>query len=213
MLRDRNRAALVIWSVGNETAVTAERLAFQKQLVLDTREWDPTRLVSAALWARKEKRDGRPYSQIEDPLAELLDVLALNTYAGWYGDDTVADIASTVWQNRHGKPLLLSEFGADAKAGYREPQRRPKFSEEFQARLHRADPEDGIKHPLSARHLALAAERLSVTPARTPGVPSGLAPQTNQSYSPTQTGIYVVRITDSNGCDYSYSAVLHFNGI
>ena len=133
VLRDRNRAAVVIWSVGNETPVTAKRLAFQKQLVLDTREWDPTRLVSAALWARKEMRDSRLHAQIEDPLAELLDVLAVNTYTGWYGDDTVADIAGTVWHNRHGKPLLLSEFGADAKAGYHEPQRRPKFSEEFQA--------------------------------------------------------------------------------
>jgi len=39
---------------------------------------------------------------------------------------------------------------------------------------------------------------------------------TNQSYTPTQSGIYVVRITDANGCVYEYSAGYNFtfnNGI
>ncbi len=30
--------------------------------------------------------------------------------------------------------------------------------------------------------------------------------ETNQSYTPTQNGIYVVRVTDSNSCEYSYSS-------
>ena len=37
-----------------------------------------------------------------------------------------------------------------------------------------------------------------------------LAGETNQNYSPTQTGIYLVRITDANGCDYSYSVGFHY---
>lgn len=34
--------------------------------------------------------------------------------------------------------------------------------------------------------------------------------ETNQYYTPTQDGIYVVRITDANGCEYQYSAGYHF---
>ena len=34
--------------------------------------------------------------------------------------------------------------------------------------------------------------------------------ETNQTYTPTADGIYVVRITDANGCVYEYSAGYHF---
>lgn len=37
-----------------------------------------------------------------------------------------------------------------------------------------------------------------------------LAGETNQTYTPTQDGIYLVRITDANGCVYMYSAGYHF---
>lgn len=40
-----------------------------------------------------------------------------------------------------------------------------------------------------------------------------LAGETNQTYSPTQAGIYLVRITDANGCDYSYSAGFHYPSV
>jgi hypothetical protein len=38
-----------------------------------------------------------------------------------------------------------------------------------------------------------------------------IAGETNQSYTPTQSGIYVVRITDSNGCVYEYSPGYNFS--
>lgn len=37
-----------------------------------------------------------------------------------------------------------------------------------------------------------------------------IAGETNQSYTPTQSGIYVVRTTDVNGCVYEYSLGYHF---
>lgn len=133
ILRDRNRASIFVWSVGNETPGTPERLSFQTTLVDDTRALDPTRLVSAALWASKKKVNGRIEARIEDPLADKLDLLAINTYNAWYGDDTLEDLAAMHWHDLHGKPLLLSEFGADAKAGFHDTATRRKFSEEFQA--------------------------------------------------------------------------------
>ena len=63
--RDKNRASVIIWSVGNETPLSAPRLEFMTELVRTTRQLDPTRLVSAAL----EKREPEPDQLvIDDPL-------------------------------------------------------------------------------------------------------------------------------------------------
>ncbi|MGN6827036.1 glycoside hydrolase family 2 protein [Paucibacter sp. M5-1] len=136
ILRDRNRASVFVWSVGNETPGTPERLHFQSTLADDTRALDPSRLVSAALWADKAKVGKRIEAKITDPLAAKLDILAINTYTGWYGDDSLADITTMNWSNLHGKPMVLSEFGADAKANYHDPVNQPKYSEEFQAQFY-----------------------------------------------------------------------------
>ena len=37
-----------------------------------------------------------------------------------------------------------------------------------------------------------------------------IAGATSQNYTPTQSGIYVVRITDANGCVYEYSPGYNF---
>ena len=50
ILRDRNRASIIIWSVGNETPNTEARLHFLSTLADDTKVLDGTRLTSAALW-------------------------------------------------------------------------------------------------------------------------------------------------------------------
>jgi beta-glucuronidase len=133
ILRDRNRAAIIIWSVGNETPDTPERLKFLKQMAVDTKTLDGTRLSSAALLVSKKIVDGHIDNNIDDPLVPFLDVMAVNTYNGWYGDDHLADLPGSVWHVPPGKPLVFSEFGADAKAGFHDPQHQVKFSEEYQA--------------------------------------------------------------------------------
>lgn len=134
LLRDRNRAAIALWSVANETPVGPARNAFLTRLVEDVRALDDTRLVSAALLTGSE----RGAIVIADPLAAQLDVLAVNTYNGWYGDARLTDLAGMVWRMPADKPLLISEFGADARAGLRDSQAVPhKFSEEFQADYYR----------------------------------------------------------------------------
>jgi beta-glucuronidase len=47
--RDKNRAAIIIWSMANETPVEPARLTFLKQLAEKARALDSTRLISAAL--------------------------------------------------------------------------------------------------------------------------------------------------------------------
>ena len=137
VLRDRNRAAVAIWSVSNETPVSDARNAFLRTLIADVRKLDDTRLVSAALLVERDKVAGPPSMTMADPLAEDLDVLAINTYNGWYTPDDLAVLPNSVWHVPSDKPLVFSEFGADAKAGFHDPDHPQKFSEEFQAEFYR----------------------------------------------------------------------------
>ena len=137
--RDRNRAAIAIWSVANETPVTPARNAFLGTLIRDVRGLDDTRLVSAALLVDRTKSVDHPVMTMNDPLAGLLDVMSINTYNGWYSDDRLPALGRSEWRVPGDKPLILSEFGADAKAGFHDDRSEPqKFSEEFQANYYRA---------------------------------------------------------------------------
>jgi beta-glucuronidase len=128
IVRDRNRASILVWSVANETPLTPERLAFLGTLVADVRRLDPSRLVSAAL----DRTSGKGLDMIvDDPLGEQIDVLAVNEYVGWYGNATPDQIRQLTWQTPYEKPMIFSEFGADAKAGHH-GDRRERWTEEYQ---------------------------------------------------------------------------------
>jgi len=147
ILRDRNRASVAIWSVANETPVSDARNTFLRTLIGDVRKLDDTRLVSAALLIDRDKVAGPPSMTMADPLAADLDVLAINTYNGWYTPDRLDDLPGSVWHVPADKPLVFSEFGADAKAGFHSPDRMQKFSEEFQAAFYRKTLEMAEKLP------------------------------------------------------------------
>jgi beta-glucuronidase len=129
--RDRNKASILLWSVANETPSTPERTKFLTTLAGDVHQLDPTRLVTAALLIRTEGQA----KFVDDPLGNALDVIGTNEYIGWY-EHLPADIESTEWHIAFNKPLIMSEFGADARAGLHgtEDQR---WTEEYQAALFR----------------------------------------------------------------------------
>ncbi len=135
--RDRNRASIILWSVGNETPVGDARNAFLTALVREARTLDDSRLVTAALLTERERRGDVTEMRITDPLVAELDVMAVNTYNGWYSDDPLDTLAAMRWRSDFAKPLIFSEFGADALAGFHDPARLRKFSEEFQAEYYR----------------------------------------------------------------------------
>ena len=125
--RDRNRAAVLIWSVGNEAPVTPARRQFMGTLARTARSLDPTRLVSAACLAHSVGN----VTSIDDPLGADLDVLGCNEYIGWY-ERKPADADRVEWRTPYDKPLVISEFGADAKSGlHGDPSQR--WTEEYQA--------------------------------------------------------------------------------
>lgn len=137
ILRDRNRASIALWSVGNETPLSDARNTFMRKLVADVRELDPHRLDTAALLTGQDREGDHPVMVMDDPLAGALDVMAINAYNGWYGPDRLADLPAIEWDVPQDKPLLFSEVGAGATAGRHEPDLPTKFSEEYQAEYYR----------------------------------------------------------------------------
>lgn len=124
--RDKNRASVIIWSVGNETPVSPARTNFMKSLISKAKEMDQTRLISAALEVNHENG----INKINDPLGEFTDLVAVNEYLGWYGG--LPDDARTArWEVAYNKPLFFSETGAGAKAGFHANQ-KTRWSEEYQ---------------------------------------------------------------------------------
>lgn len=128
--RDKNRASVVIWSVANETPFSDERNNFLKKLINTTRKADSSRLVSAALLTRSHNG----VSIIDDLIGEWLDVIAINQYRGWYGGD-LATAPDAKWEMPYNKPLLVSEFGGDAKAGLH-GKKEERWTEEYQEYLY-----------------------------------------------------------------------------
>jgi beta-glucuronidase len=127
----RNHASIILWSMANETPNSDARTHFIATLAARTRSLDSTRLITAALLVRA---DGHR-KIVDDPLGKALDVIGVNEYIGWYEQDPeTADV--TNWDIAYDKPLIVSEFGGDARAGLhgRESER---WTEEYQANIYR----------------------------------------------------------------------------
>ncbi len=144
--RDQNRASVILWSVANETPITEARTRFLRRLVDDAHAADPTRLVTAALEHHYasggsgggEEGDGDGAAAtviVDDPLGAALDVIGVNEYVGWY--DGLPDKCDRLtWRSAYAKPLVVSELGADAKAGLHGDD-LTRFTEEYQASFYR----------------------------------------------------------------------------
>lgn len=127
----RNHAAIILWSMANETPDTPARTKFIETLAARARSLDPSRLITAALLVRAEGNT----KIIDDPLGSALDVIGFNEYIGWYeGHPDSPDI--TQWKIAYQKPLIVSEFGAGAKAG-RHGGENERWTEEYQANVYR----------------------------------------------------------------------------
>ncbi|MEU1799734.1 beta-glucuronidase [Streptomyces sp. NPDC019937] len=129
--RDKNHPSVVMWCIANEPSSNEEGAReYFEPLISLTRELDPTRPVSVAnvMFATYDN----------DLLADLLDVVCLNRYYGWYlstGDLTAAEQQLEgelrAWARTHTKPIIMTEYGADAMPGVHSIWDQP-WSEEFQ---------------------------------------------------------------------------------
>lgn len=140
--RDKNHPCVVMWSVANEPASEEEgALEYFEPLVKLTKELDPQKrpvTIVTHLWSTPET----------DKIAEIIDVLALNRYYGWYVDSGDWDMVRLNmrkefdgWRKRcPGKPIMFTEYGADTVAGLHDID-PVMFTEEFQVEYYRVNHE------------------------------------------------------------------------
>jgi beta-glucuronidase len=127
----RNHAAIILWSMANETPNSEARTRFIETEAAHARELDPTRLITAALLVRAEGHT----KIVDDPLGKALDVIGTNEYVGWY-EQTPEGADTTDWRIDYQKPLIMSEFGGGAKAGLHGGENE-RWTEEYQANIYR----------------------------------------------------------------------------
>ena len=131
ILRDHNRANVIIWSIANETPHSKERDTFLGNLAKYARSLDSTRLISMAM----EVTGASNYvNRLNDNMNEYVDVVSFNQYIGWYRD--VNDAPKMKWEIPYNKPVIVSEFGGGAKYGYHGAKNQ-RWTEEFQENLYR----------------------------------------------------------------------------
>jgi beta-glucuronidase len=127
ILRDRNHASVVAWSVSNETlrGGPAEAAYFRAARKL-VNGLDSTRLLAADKSLRPLDDLPRTY--------RLLDAIGINDYVGWYGGRTSqlpGDLAA-VRRRFPSQALVVTEFGAEAN---RSGPASQKGTYAFQSRL------------------------------------------------------------------------------
>ncbi len=129
--RDRDKASVILWSVSNETGNNPARTTFLTNLAEEARTLDSTRLITSAL--NSEHIVGST-ATLNDPLTKALDVVGVNEYIGWYGGKP-EDAATMHWVLPE-KPVIMSEFGAEAKYGDHGPLTQ-RWTEEQQADVYK----------------------------------------------------------------------------
>ena len=129
--RDKNRAAVIIWSIGNETPLGEPRFKFMSKLADKVRALDQTRLVGAALEVHRKGFD----VIVDDPLGEKLDLVSFNQYGGWYWE-LPKELSKYRFDIKYNKPVIITEVGGDALAGYHADE-DTRWSEEFQESLYK----------------------------------------------------------------------------
>ncbi|SEB08586.1 beta-glucuronidase [Leifsonia sp. 21MFCrub1.1] len=132
--RDKNHPSVVMWSIANEPASNEEgSREYFEPLVNLARELDPTRPLTyaAVMFA----------TPANDKIGDIFDVLSINRYYGWYvftGDlvtaESVLEQELRGWVQRFGKPIMMSEYGADTLPGLHSVWDMP-WTEEYQTDL------------------------------------------------------------------------------
>lgn len=115
--RDKNHPCVVMWCLANEPASNEDGAReYFEPLVSLARELDPTRPLTYSLVMFATFQN--------DQIIDLFDVVSMNRYYGWYitpGDLTTAEeyLQADIqgWVDRTGKPIMMTEYGADTQPG------------------------------------------------------------------------------------------------
>ena len=131
--RDKNHPSVVMWSIANEPASEEEgAYEYFQPLVQLARDLDPQKRPVTIVTQMRATPD-------TDKVPDLVDVLALNRYYGWYVQGGQLRTAKAYlraelegWNRvQPGKPIMLTEYGADTIAGFHDTT-PVMFTEEYQ---------------------------------------------------------------------------------
>ena len=113
--RDKNRAAVAIWSLSNETySSTPNRNDALISLTQKCKAMDSTRLISHVI---NTQGYGNNTFTVRDSLYKYSDIVAINEYIGWY-IPWQGKPSDTKWEiDFPNKPVFISEFGGEALYG------------------------------------------------------------------------------------------------
>ena len=129
--RDKNRCAVVIWSIANETPHSDARDKFLRDLSRYARQQDNTRLISMAMEVTKAPDN---LNKLDDNMNEYVDVISFNQYIGWYRASNEA-ARLMKWEIPYNKPVIISEFGGSALQGLH-GDKTERWTEEYQEELY-----------------------------------------------------------------------------
>jgi len=149
--RDRHHPCVIMWSVSNEPLTQhPEAGPYFQEMYEYTRSLDDTRPVILVDCHGAAGSDEVSYVQ------GMFDLECINRYHGWYSYPGQLDQAMEMlsrdldeWHERTGKPIILTEFGADCVAGLHSTWDE-QFTEEFQAELIRRTIEVVASKPFGA---------------------------------------------------------------
>ncbi|CAJ0953303.1 unnamed protein product, partial [Mesorhabditis belari] len=128
--RDKNHPSVIMWSISNEPHTEKdEAREYFRSLIDLAHKIDATRPVTVVYG---------PSWWSNDKTADLLDIVCVNRYYGWYDDMGYLDTINqsviwdyTNWREKFGKPILVTEYGADSIVGLNQfPS--VDFSEQYQ---------------------------------------------------------------------------------
>ncbi|MEP1306044.1 MAG: beta-glucuronidase [Balneola sp.] len=134
--RDKNHPSVISWSITNEPNLWAEEFyqneaskKYFAEIYNYTKSLDDSRpVMSISMAAFKEN----------DVVNESCDIIGMNRYYGWYtkpvdleqaAEDLASELDATF--KKHGKPIMITEFGADTVEGLHSTTAQM-FTEEFQ---------------------------------------------------------------------------------
>jgi beta-glucuronidase len=125
-----NHPSIIIWGILNECASDCEEgRAKYKMQYEQIKSMDTSRLTTSATCRH-----------FNDICLDLPDIISINTYPGWYGDDVPREEFDQLYEwvkkelNGVEKPIYISEFGAGAIYGSRD-DRETFWSEQKQAEI------------------------------------------------------------------------------
>jgi len=135
--RDKNRAAVTIWSLSNETYPgTPNRNEAHISSTQTCKAIDSTRVITQVI---KKKGYGNNTFTVHDSLYKYSDIVAINEYIRWY-IPWQGKPSDTKWEiDFPNKPVFISEFGGEALYGNNDlpSDEASNWTEEYQEQIYK----------------------------------------------------------------------------